>query len=308
MGQFVARRVPEPFCKGDVMTTDLFALRARARSIATISILTAGAVLITAPTPARKLKLVRRRRRRGDARPAVHTEAVRATPAPEPQPEPQREPTVSRMPTGLEPGSPVIGYVTAGDAIGGLTPPEHAIERACERAGWRLVAIVRDSEGGQLLERPGLSHALDRIADGQAGGLVVTDARLLSRSLDFAGLVSWFQESDAALIALDLGVDTSTPEGSRVASTLVTINGWAGGRLAARAAAARRQLLERIATMHEEQGMSLQAIADELNARGERTLSGADAWWPSGVQTALRYWRSTQPAVADLPMEKRAAG
>jgi Resolvase, N terminal domain len=298
------------------MTTDLFALRARARTIATISILTVGAVLVAAPTPARKLtarklKLVRRRRRGGDARTAVHTEAVRATPAPEPEPQPtpQPEATVSRMPTGLEPGSPVIGYVTAGDGTNGrLTPPERAIERACERAGWRLVAIVRDREGGRLLERPGLSHALDRIADGQAGGLVVTDARLLSRSMDFAGLVSWFQESDAALIALDLGVDTSTPEGSRVASTLVTINGWAGRRIAARAATTRRHLLNRIATMHEEQGMSLQTIADELNARGERTLSGADAWWPSGVQTALRYWRSTQPAVADLPMEKRAAG
>jgi hypothetical protein len=294
------------------MTTDLFALRPRARFITGISILIAGAgaVLITAPTPR---KLVRRRRRGGNARTAVHTEAVRATPVPEPEAGPapvaQPEATVSRTPTGLEPGSPVIGYVTAGDDVNGrLTPPERAIERACERAGWRLVAIVRDREGGRLLDRPGLSHALDRIADGQAGGLVVTDARLLSRSLDFAGLVSWFRESDAALIALDLGVDTSTPEGSRVASTLVTINGWAGGRIARRAATARAQLLERIATMHEEEGMSLQEIADDLNARGERTLSGADAWWPSGVQTALRYWRSTQPPVAELSLEERAAG
>jgi hypothetical protein len=292
------------------MTTDLFALRARARSITAISIFIAGAVLITAPTPR---KLVRRRRRGGDARTAVHTEAVRATPAPEPAPEPvpaaQPEATVSRMPTGLEPGSPVIGYVTASDdANGRMTPPERAIERACERAGWRLVAIVRDRDGGRLLERPGLSQALDRIAEGQAGGLVVTDARLLSRSLDFAGLVSWFRESEAALIALDLGVDTSTPEGSRVASTLVTINGWASGRIATRAAAARTRLLDRIATMHEEEGMSLQAIADELNAQGERTLSGADAWWPSGVQTAMRYWRSTQPAVAELSLENRATG
>jgi DNA invertase Pin-like site-specific DNA recombinase len=289
------------------MTTDLFALSARARSIAAISILIAGAVAITAPTPARKL--VRRRRRSGNARTAVHTEAVRATPAPEPAPQPEPEESVSRSPTGLEPGSPVIGYVTAGDgATGRMTPPERAIERACERAGWRLVAIVRDREGGRLLERPGLTHALDRIADGQAGGLVVTDARLLSRSLDFAGLVSWFEESDAALIALDLGLDTSTPEGRRVASTLVTINGWTGGRIARRTAAARAELLERIGTMHGE-GMSLQAIADELNAQGVRTLSGSSSWWPSGVQTALRYWRSsTQPPVVELALENRATG
>src|SRR5215217_1985512 len=110
------------------MTTDLFALRARARSITAISILIAGAVLITAPTPR---KLVRRRRRGGNARTAVHTEAVRATPDPVPAPTAAPAPTaqpdesVSRMPTGLEPGSPVIGYVTAGDGANGrLTPPE----------------------------------------------------------------------------------------------------------------------------------------------------------------------------------------
>jgi hypothetical protein len=167
---------------------------------------------------------------------------------------------------------------------------------------------VRDHEGERLLERPGLSHALDRIADGQAGGLVVTDARLLSRSLDFAGLVSWFRDSDAALIALDLGVDTSTPEGSRVASTLVTINGWTEGRVARRSAAARNELLERIAAMHDDEGMSLQAIADDLNAEGVRTLSGAAAWWPSGVQTALRYWRGKTRPVVELSLENRATG
>jgi Resolvase, N terminal domain len=288
------------------MTTDLIALRARARSIAALSIFIAGAVLVTAPTPARKL--VRRRRRRGNARTAVHTEAVRATPAREPVPAPTPEEPPARSAGGLEPGSPVIGYVTAGEN-GRMTPPERAIERACERAGWRLVAIVRDREDGRLLDRPGLSHALDRIADGQAGGLVVTDARLLSRSLDFASLVSWFDDSEAALIALDLGVDTSTPEGRRVASTLATINGWTGGRIARRAEVARAELLERIGTMHDVDGMSLQAISDELNEEGVPTLSGADAWWPSGVQTALRYWRSsTQPPVADLPLEKRATG
>jgi Resolvase, N terminal domain len=290
------------------MTTDLFALSARARSIAAISIFVAGAVLVSAPTPARKL--VRRRRRSGSARTARHTEAVRASPPPEPAPSPAPEQRVSRTPTGLEPGSPVIGYVTSGHGSNGkMTPPERAIERACERAGWRLVAIVRDRESDSLLERPGLTHALDRIADGQAGGLVVTDARLLSRSMDFADLVSWFDETDAALIALDLGVDTSTPEGRRVASTLVTINGWAGRRIAQRAAVARDELLARVAAMHDDEGMSLQAIADELNAQGVSTLSGAEAWWPSSVQTALRYWRSqAAPAMAELSLENRAAG
>jgi Resolvase, N terminal domain/Recombinase len=289
------------------MTTDLFALSARAKSIAAISIFVAGAVLVSGPAPARKL--VRRRRRSGSARTAVHTEAVRASPEADAKPAPEPEQPAARMPTGLRPGSPVIGYVTASHGSNGqLTQPEHAIERACERAGWRLVAIVRDRETGRLLDRPGLTHALDRLADGDARGVVVTDARLLSRAMDFADLVGCLDEREAALIALDLGVDTSTPEGRRVASTLVTINGWAGRRIARRAAAAREDLLARIAAMHDE-GMSLQAIADELNAQGVRTLTGAEAWWPSSVQSALRYWRGrAQPAMEELSLEKRVAG
>jgi hypothetical protein len=215
--------------------------------------------------------------------------------------------------TGLQAGAPVIGYVTTPEhaVSGDLSPTERAIEQACERAGWKLVAIVRDPEGGRILDRPGLSHALEQIADGQAEGLVVNDARLLSRSLDFAGLVHWFRDAEAALIALDLGLDTSTPEGSRVASTLITINGWAGERIARRATvavAARPEVLERVAAMHRDD-MPLHQIAERLNAEGVVTPSGSEVWWPSTVQTALRYWRAQARApVEELSLERRASG
>jgi hypothetical protein len=219
----------------------------------------------------------------------------------------------ARHGTGLQAGAPVIGYVTTPEhAVNGdLSPTERAIEQACERAGWKLVAIVRDPEGGRILDRPGLSHALEQIADGQAEGLVVNDARLLSRSLDFAGLVHWFRDAEAALIALDLGLDTSTPEGSRVASTLITINGWAGERIARRASvpvAARPEVLERVAAMHRDD-IPPHAIAEQLNAEGVVTPTGSDVWWPSTVQTALRYWRAQARApMEELPLERRASG
>jgi hypothetical protein len=199
----------------------------------------------------------RRRRRHREPHPPTPATALHAAPAEAPavvRPEPVAKATANgaqaRPASRLQPGSPVIGYVTAGPhAVNGdLSPTERTIEQACKRAGWRLVAIVRDPEGGRILDRPGLSHALKQIEEGQAEGLVVNDARLLSRSLDFAGLVNWFRDAEVPLIALDLGLDTSTPEGRRVASTLMRLNGWAGERIARRATVVEELALERQAS------------------------------------------------------------
>jgi hypothetical protein len=272
----------------------------------------------------RALSARRRRRRRRDPHSAWAAMAVQSPPAETPaevRPEPVAEATPEATPeaastrpaSGLQAGAPVIGYVTAReDAVSGdLSPSERAIEQACARAGWRLVAIVRDPEGGRILDRPGLSHALEQIAEGQAEGLVVNDARLLSRSLDFAGLVNWCRDAEAALIALDLGLDTSTPAGSRVASSLIRLNGWAGDRIARRATVAVTvdpEVVERVAAMHRDD-MPLQEIAESLNADAVPTPSGGDVWWPSTVQTALRHWRAQARAPMEgLPLERHASG
>ena len=141
----------------------------------------------------------------------------------------------------------------------------------------------------------------------------------MSRAADFASFMQWFRDRDAALIALDLGLDTSTPEGSRVASALITLNGWASewlangtrrtavnvhaksnGHAKSNAHAStdhpppiseRSDLLERIAEM-DKGGMSAQEIADQLNEEGVQTLFATERWWPSSVQAALRYWRA----------------
>jgi DNA invertase Pin-like site-specific DNA recombinase len=228
--------------------------------------------------------------------------------------------------SGLQAGALVIGYVT-GPRAGRSEehPPERDVERACERSGWQLVEVVRDREDGSILERPALTAALERITAGQAHGLVVNDARLLSRSVDFAKFVQWFRDAEAALIALDLGLDTSTPEGSRVASSLITLNGWAGEWIASRtrhsladirpnggangrlAISERPEVLERIGRMHEA-GMAPEEIADELNEERVPTLFGTQKWWPSSVQTGLRYWRAGSVARLDkLPSPERSA-
>jgi DNA invertase Pin-like site-specific DNA recombinase/peptidoglycan hydrolase-like protein with peptidoglycan-binding domain len=279
-----------------------------------------------------------RQRRRYAARIAAYHLRAGEPPSPEEDAtsdEPRGERVAERVPaavaaqrragsTGLPPGAPVIGYVAEGPATSrDRRMPDREIERACERSGWQVVDVVRDDEDGRILERRNLSRALERIAKGDARALVVNDARLLSRSVDFATFVQWFRDADAALIALDLGLDTSTPEGSRVASALITLNGWAGEWIASRtrrsladirpktgdgprlAISERPEILDRIARMRDD-GMSLQEIAEQLNLERVPTLFGTEKWWPSTVKAGLRYWRAaSQTRMDQLPATER---
>jgi DNA invertase Pin-like site-specific DNA recombinase/peptidoglycan hydrolase-like protein with peptidoglycan-binding domain len=222
-----------------------------------------------------------------------------------------RNEDVRRSPSGLEPGEPVIGYVTVspeanrndGDAA------VRQIEAACESSGWELAEVVSDRESGRGLERPGLAYALQQIAEGKARGLVVSDLRRLSRSIvDLGALMEWFRDAGAGLVALDLGVDTSTPAGHEVAATLITLGDWEHERIARRTRSGlaevrasgrptgrpsvsdRPDLVERITAMRSA-NMTLQAIADQLNAEGVPTLRGGAMWRPSSVQAALGYRR-----------------
>jgi len=229
-----------------------------------------------------------------------------------------------RSPSGFGNGARVIGYVTEQSAAKGRAP-ELDIERACQRSGWQLAEIVRDRANGSILERPGMSRALERITKGDAQGIVISDGRLLSRSADFATFVRWFRDADATLIALDLGLDTSTPEGRRLAGALITLNGWAGDWIASgplRSAAAvapkvqepprlpmgeRPGVFARIARMRDDD-MAPQEIADQLNKEGVPTLFGTEKWRPSTIQTALRYWRAGSATnVEELPSNERNA-
>jgi DNA invertase Pin-like site-specific DNA recombinase len=232
-----------------------------------------------------------------------------------------RDDDVRRSPSGLVPGEPVIGYVTVSSEAhrNEADPAVHAIEAACERAGLELSEVVTDRESGRGLVRPGLTYALKQIAEGQASGLIVSDLRRLSRStVDLGSLMEWFRDAGAGLIALDLGVDTSTPVGREVAMTLITLGDWereriarrtrsgltevtAGGRRVGRPSLRDRpDLVERITAMRSA-NMTLQAIADQLNAESVPTLRGGAMWRPSSVQAALGYRRPSRGTRAQFP-------
>jgi DNA invertase Pin-like site-specific DNA recombinase len=195
----------------------------------------------------------------------------------------------------------VLGYVTVSGQNGTCAQVE-AIERECERAGWELVELVRDRDNGRGLDRPGLAYALRLIVEGRATGLVVGElARLASSAAEVAALLEWFGDAEAALIALDLGLDSTSAEGRATARALMAVGAeererarrahLAGtgsrGRPAVRD---RPELAARIAEMRRA-SMTLQDIADRLNAEGVPTLRGGSMWRPSSVQTATGYKR-----------------
>jgi DNA invertase Pin-like site-specific DNA recombinase len=222
-----------------------------------------------------------------------------------------REDEVRRSPSRIASGDPVIGYVTVSPEAQHheADPGVREIEDACERAAWELIEVVSDRESGRGLERPGLAYALEQIADGKARGLVVSDVRRLTRSIvDLGALMGWLRDAGAGLVALDLGVDTSTPGGHEVAATLITLGDWERERIARRtrsglaevrasgrptgrpAVSDRPDLVERITAMRSA-NMTLQAIADQLNSEQVPTLRGGAMWRPSSVQAALGYRR-----------------
>jgi DNA invertase Pin-like site-specific DNA recombinase len=208
----------------------------------------------------------------------------------------------------------VVGYVSIPKTDSdrdALDAQASAIEELCSKRGWELLHVVRDVENGHPkgLERPGLQYALDRVAQGEASCLIVSELERLSRSAaDLGQIVEWLVERDCRLVAIDVRLDTGSSAGQLTARTLVSVGQWEGRRIGEQtrkglaAARARRgktgrpavedvpHLKQRIAGMREE-GMTLQAIADALNAEGVPTLRGGSEWRPSSVQAAAGYRR-----------------
>jgi DNA invertase Pin-like site-specific DNA recombinase len=223
-----------------------------------------------------------------------------------------------------EPARRAIGYVCVpSPADGHLRGQSTAIEHACQDRGLALSSIVHDVDGAGVDHRPALAWALEQLAAQKAEVLIVSRLRDLSSNVaNLAPLLRWFDSERRTLIALDLELDTSTEAGRRAAVAIVGVGGWEHERISERtrrgleaarsrggaqgrtAVADIPELQERIARMREE-GMTLQAIADTLNAEGVPTLRGGAMWRPSSVQRATGYRRpSAGGRGIELPKSK----
>jgi hypothetical protein len=140
----------------------------------------------------------------------------------------RREPAAAQPP-GTEPvarqRSPqaelprAIGYAPGRDAEE-VERHAAALQRACDARGWTLARIVRDT-GGTRRGRA-LTLALDRTTAESAPLLVVDRLEHLGRSVrELAALLTWCARRDVALVALDSGLDTTTPDGKAAARRLL---------------------------------------------------------------------------------------
>jgi DNA invertase Pin-like site-specific DNA recombinase len=152
--------------------------------------------------------------------------------------------------------------------------------------------------------RPALASALDEVSAGRAGTLIVAKLDRLSRSLlDFATLMERAQREGWNLVALDLGIDLSTPAGEFLASVMASAAQWerriigprtkdalaarkaAGVRLG-RPSAVPRELVEEIVAA-KASGATLTAIAADLTSRSVPTVRGGARWYASTVRAVL---------------------
>jgi hypothetical protein len=144
-----------------------------------------------------------------------------------PDPAIVREPDRPALPASsvqLARREPMIGYL-ATPAVAWSEEHERsaaAIEAVCERSAWDLLDIVWERENGRPHERPELTYACERIATGQARGLVVSDLQRLSGSeREMGAFMAFFRDADATLVGLDIDLDTSTPGGRYFADRLI---------------------------------------------------------------------------------------
>jgi DNA invertase Pin-like site-specific DNA recombinase len=119
-------------------------------------------------------------------------------------------------------------------------------------------------------------------------------------------VLEWLTERDARVIAAAPGIDTGEEAGRLVVRAIIEVSRWErqwlvertrAGMLAARrkgpaSVTDNPELRDRIAGMRDA-GMTLQAIANQLNAEGIPTLRGGAVWRPSSIQAAAGYQRGS---------------
>ena len=203
------------------------------------------------------------------------------------------------------------------DSGAGLQAQLAAVTAAAASRGWELVAVHTDAGVSGALpaeRRPELSAALELLDCGGADVLVVAKGDRLARSVvGLTGLLERVKRSAWSLVVLDTDVDTTTATGQLVAQLMGCVAEWernviaerTRAALAARKAAGMRlgrpvtlaaDARRRVAELRGE-GLTLQAVADQLTSEGVPTARGG-SWYPSTVAGVLRSLELDSEAVA----------
>jgi DNA invertase Pin-like site-specific DNA recombinase len=207
--------------------------------------------------------------------------------------------------------APLITYgrvSTGRQARSGLSlgDQEETLAAVVAQRGWVHLDHVVDAglSGRRLKNRPGLLSALERLDRGEADVLVASKIDRVSRSTeDFARLLNRAEHRGWGLVVCDVDVDSTTAAGRLVVDVVSAAAQFESRRIgervrdthAARRAQGKRsgqapilpaEVRTRIAT-EAAAGMTLQAVADALNAEAVPTARGG-RWYPSTVRHVVR--------------------
>lgn len=201
-----------------------------------------------------------------------------------------------------------VSTIEQANSGAGLAAQESAIKGRASSSGWEIVRVASDAGvSGSVLPtvRPQLGPVLEALKRGEADALVVAKLDRLSRSLlDFASLMETAKKQGWAIVALDLGVDTTTPAGKMMANVLASFAQYEREIIGQRTKEALAQKkaegvelgrpkevsAEAVATIHHlrAEGRTLQAIADVLTTANIPTAHGGARWYPSTVAHVLK--------------------
>lgn len=208
----------------------------------------------------------------------------------------------------------VIGYLRVSteeqaDSGLGLEAQRAVIEAEASRRGWSLRFVEDAGYSAKTLTRPGIQGALRDLASSAASALVVSKLDRLSRSvLDFASVVARAQRQGWGVVALDVGLDTTSIHGRLITTIVMAIAEWEremiGKRTREALRAKRRQgfrlgrpraipePVERLVRSLAEEGRSLEEICQELHNCGLNPPGGG-SWARSTIRAVLRRARET---------------
>lgn len=195
----------------------------------------------------------------------------------------------------------------------GLAAQRTAIDQHAEYRGWTVTYAIDDGYTASNLKRPALLAALEALRNGDADALVVSKLDRLSRSLmDFASLMETARSEGWAVIALDLGVDMSTPSGEMLANVLASFAQYERRLISQRTKDALAELrsqgvvLGRPRVLSDDLvatcaawravGCTYGSIAQRLNDDDVPTAHGGEKWHASTVRAVLKSYEARQVA------------
>lgn len=186
----------------------------------------------------------------------------------------------------------------------GLQAQQQRMVAECVLREWEC-EVLEDVQTARTLDRPALQRALDALSAKRADVLMVAKLDRLSRSIvDWAALIERSRKEGWSIVALDLGVDTTTPSGELVANVMMSIAQWERRVIGERtrdALAVRRSQgvrlgrpvrippeVEALVTEAHRRGHSIRAICASLNETQWKPVGGGKRWQPSTVGRILK--------------------